>query len=96
MVACVSPADSNLEESLSTLRYADRACKIKNKPIVNRNPQALELHKLREQVMQLQIQLLASNSSSGGTSSDSTEVNALLNRNQVMQEEINQLAQVCG
>lgn len=96
MVACVSPADSNLEESLSTLRYADRACKIKNKPIVNRNPQAPELHKLREQVMQLQIQLLASNSSSGGTSSDSTEVNALLNRNQVMQEEINQLAQVCG
>lgn len=96
MVACVSPADSNLEESLSTLRYADRACKIKNKPIVNHDPQAPELHKLREQVMQLQIQLLASNSSSGGTSSDSTEVNALLNRNQAMQEEINQLAQVCG
>ena len=38
MVACVSPADSNFEESLNTLRYADRARKIKNKPIVNRDP----------------------------------------------------------
>jgi len=32
MVACVSPADSNLEETISTLRYADRARKIKNEP----------------------------------------------------------------
>ena len=37
MIACVSPADSNLEETLSTLRYADRARKIKNKPIINRD-----------------------------------------------------------
>ena len=37
MVACVSPADSNLEETISTLRYADRARKIKNKPIVNKD-----------------------------------------------------------
>lgn len=55
MVACVSPADSNLEESLSTLRYADRARKIKNKPIVNRDPQAAELHKLREQVSDVNV-----------------------------------------
>ncbi|RNA21884.1 chromosome-associated kinesin KIF4A, partial [Brachionus plicatilis] len=32
MIACVSPADFNMEESLNTLRYADRARKIKNKP----------------------------------------------------------------
>ena len=36
MIACVSPADSNVEETISTLRYADRARKIKNKPIVNK------------------------------------------------------------
>ena len=50
MLACVSPADSNLEETLSTLRYADRARKIKNKPIINRDPQAAEISKLRQQV----------------------------------------------
>jgi hypothetical protein len=38
MIACVSPAESNLEESLSTVKYASRARNIKNKPVVNRDP----------------------------------------------------------
>ena len=50
MIACASPADSNMEETLSTLRYADRARKIKNKPIVNRDPQAAEIMRLRQLV----------------------------------------------
>jgi len=53
MIACVSPADSNMEESLNTLRYADRARKIKNKPILNIDPQAAELVNLRQQVQEL-------------------------------------------
>ncbi|KAK4297569.1 hypothetical protein Pmani_030022 [Petrolisthes manimaculis] len=94
MVACVSPADSNLEETLSTLRYADRARKIKNKPIINRDPQAAELAKLRQQLLQLQVQLLASGTSDGkGQAAPSnTEVSALLSRNKAMEEEIEQLA----
>ena len=36
MIACVSPADVNFEETLSTLKYANRARNIKNKPIVNK------------------------------------------------------------
>jgi len=59
MIACVSPADSNLEETVSTLRYADRARKIKNKPIVNKDPRAAELGRLRSQVQQLQLQLIS-------------------------------------
>ena len=58
MVACVSPADSNMEETHNTLKYADRARKIKNKPVVNRDPAAAELSKLRQQVQMLQLQLL--------------------------------------
>ncbi len=50
MIACVSPADSIMEETLSTLRYADRARKIKNKPVVNRDPQAAEILRLRGMV----------------------------------------------
>ena len=53
MIACVSPADSNMDETLNTLRYADRVRQIKNKPIVNIDPQALELTNLRQQVQQL-------------------------------------------
>nr|XP_019529200.2 chromosome-associated kinesin KIF4-like [Aedes albopictus] len=35
MIACVSPADYNVDETLSTLRYADRALRIRNKPTIN-------------------------------------------------------------
>jgi hypothetical protein len=50
MIACVSPAESNYEESSSTLRYAGRAMNIKNKPIVNRDPQSALIAQLRQQV----------------------------------------------
>lgn len=50
MIACVSPADSNVNESLNTLRYADRALKIKNKPMVNADPKAAEIGVLKSRV----------------------------------------------
>lgn len=33
-IACVSPSTSNIGETMNTLRYATRAKKIKNKPVV--------------------------------------------------------------
>lgn len=50
MVACVSPADINMEESVNTLRYAARARAIKNKPVVNRDPIAAQVAALRQQL----------------------------------------------
>ena len=50
MIACVSPADVNLEESLNTLRYAHRARSIKNKPVVNRDPTARRIADLQQQL----------------------------------------------
>lgn len=38
MIAALSPADVNYDETISTLRYADRAKKIKTKAIINENP----------------------------------------------------------
>jgi kinesin family protein 4/21/27 len=58
MIACVSPADTNCEETLSTLRYAERAKRIKNKPIVNQDPNAATIQLLRQQVAQLTHRLL--------------------------------------
>ena len=40
MVATVSPAADNYEETLSTLRYADRAKRIVNHAVVNEDPNA--------------------------------------------------------
>ena len=36
MIACVTTADSYLEESLNSLKYANRARDIKNKPKINK------------------------------------------------------------
>ena len=38
MIAAISPADYNFDETLTTLRYASRAKNIKNKPRVNMDP----------------------------------------------------------
>lgn len=40
MVATISPAEDNYEETLSTLRYADRAKRIVNHAVVNEDPNA--------------------------------------------------------
>ena len=58
-VACVSPAESNLEETLSTLRYASRARAIKNRPIVNRDVEASTIAALRNEIEALKNQLAA-------------------------------------
>lgn len=50
MIACVSPADINYEETLNTLRYANRARNIRNKPVVNRDPNAAQIAQLRQQL----------------------------------------------
>ncbi|XP_022096097.1 kinesin-like protein KIF28P isoform X3 [Acanthaster planci] len=49
MIAALSPADINHDETLSTLRYADRAKKIKNKAVVNENPVEKLIRELREE-----------------------------------------------
>lgn len=48
MIANISPADYNFEETLSTLRYASRAKFIKNKPIVNEDPKDAMLRQYAE------------------------------------------------
>uniref|UniRef100_H2ZK90 Kinesin motor domain-containing protein n=1 Tax=Ciona savignyi TaxID=51511 RepID=H2ZK90_CIOSA len=62
MVATLSPSADNYEETLSTLRYADRAKRIVNKAVVNEDPNARIIRELREEVEKLQGQLKQSES----------------------------------
>uniref|UniRef100_A0A8R1TZ26 Kinesin motor domain-containing protein n=1 Tax=Onchocerca volvulus TaxID=6282 RepID=A0A8R1TZ26_ONCVO len=57
MIACVSPADTNADETLSTLRYADRAKRIKNKPIVNIDPNMALIQGLRDELASVKHEL---------------------------------------
>ncbi|KAE9555582.1 hypothetical protein FO519_001253 [Halicephalobus sp. NKZ332] len=57
MIATISPAADNFEETLSTLRYADRAKRIVNHAIVNEDPNAKIIRELREEVETLRNQI---------------------------------------
>ncbi|KAL0245124.1 hypothetical protein GEMRC1_009204 [Eukaryota sp. GEM-RC1] len=63
MIATVGPADWNYDESLATLRYANSAKSIKNKPKINEDPKdskirdlQAELERLRRQLEEQQLQ----------------------------------------
>lgn len=64
MIAAVSPADYNYEETLSTLRYASRAKAIKNKPKVNEDPKDALLKEYESEIKKLREML--QNMNSGG------------------------------
>ena len=57
MIAAISPADINFEETLSTLRYADSAKRIKNHAVVNEDPNARMIRELKEELARLRNQL---------------------------------------
>ncbi|OIV97649.1 hypothetical protein TanjilG_12406 [Lupinus angustifolius] len=70
MIACISPADINAEETLNTLKYANRARNIQNKPVINRDPMSNEMLKMQQQLEYLQAELCAR----GGGSSEEVQV----------------------
>ncbi|XP_072101240.1 kinesin-like protein KIF1B isoform X6 [Mobula birostris] len=53
MVAALSPADINYDETLSTLRYADRAKQIKCNAVINEDPNAKLIRELKDEVTRL-------------------------------------------
>ncbi|XP_058849173.1 kinesin-like protein KIF1B isoform X19 [Acipenser ruthenus] len=59
MVAALSPADINYDETLGTLRYADRAKQIKCNAVINEDPNAKLVRELKEEVGRLKDLLRA-------------------------------------
>lgn len=61
MIAAISPADVNYSETLSTLRYANRAKNIINKPTINEDPNVRLIRELRDEISSLQAMLKTGN-----------------------------------
>uniref|UniRef100_A0A7N6ATY6 plus-end-directed kinesin ATPase n=1 Tax=Anabas testudineus TaxID=64144 RepID=A0A7N6ATY6_ANATE len=59
MVAALSPADINYDETLSTLRYADRAKNIKCNAVINEDPNNKLVRELKDEVSRLKELLRA-------------------------------------
>lgn len=69
MIANLGPADWNYDETLSTLRYANRAKNIKNKPKINEDPKDAMLRQYQEEVEQLRRALGQADGGAGGGAS---------------------------
>lgn len=94
MIACLSPADNNYDESLSTLRYANRAKNIKNKPKVNEDPKDALLREYQEEIRRLKS-MISDPGSSGVVAGVGDSGNSILNQEteQKMKEEYDQKMQ---
>ena len=57
MLACVSPGDTDMEETLNTLKYANRARQIRNKPLLAQDPNQARISELMEQINMLSTRL---------------------------------------
>jgi kinesin family member 27 len=57
MICCISPSSCNLDESLNAVKYASRARNIKNKPIVNMDPQTQRFVEMQSEIQQLREEL---------------------------------------
>ncbi|XP_055229534.2 kinesin-like protein KIF16B isoform X6 [Gorilla gorilla gorilla] len=61
MIATISPADVNYGETLSTLRYANRAKNIINKPTINEDANVKLIRELRAEIARLKTLLAQGN-----------------------------------
>lgn len=85
MICSLSPASNNYEETLSTLRYADRAKQIKNKAVVNMTEQEKLIMSLQEEITKMKAQLEGKDLSGGG---DAAEVDELRHQLQDSQKQM--------
>ncbi|ORX91101.1 kinesin-domain-containing protein [Basidiobolus meristosporus CBS 931.73] len=89
MIAAISPAD--YDETLSTLRYADRAKKIQNKAVVNEDPNARMIRELKEELQQLRTKLSSYDpNESGAPSSPALKIRDQLQASEKLMAELNE------
>ncbi|XP_036397503.1 kinesin-like protein KIF28P [Megalops cyprinoides] len=83
MIATLSPADICYEESLSTLRYADRAKRIQNRAVVNESPTERLIKELKAENAKLLTRLSRLGQEGRGTEDESKELRRILTHNEL-------------
>mmetsp|Transcript_27741 Transcript_27741/g.72831 ORF Transcript_27741/g.72831 Transcript_27741/m.72831 type:complete len:1000 (-) Transcript_27741:1314-4313(-) len=79
MIAALSPADINYDETLSTLRYADRAKQIKTNAVVNESATEKLIREMREENERLKALLISAQA--GGKAGDIENLQAMIEQN---------------
>eukprot|EP00794_Sanderia_malayensis_P019956 gene19956-21910_t len=91
MIAAISPADVNYSETLSTLRYANRAKNIMNKPTVNEDPNVKLIRELRGEIEKLRVMLSATNQGNSGDVAMNVDETRVVERISENQAKVDQL-----
>ncbi|XP_075454996.1 kinesin-like protein KIF27 [Ascaphus truei] len=96
MITCISPSSSDFDESLNSLKYANRARNIKNKAIVNYNPDWDRIDEMELEIKALREALQNQQSSRvGRTSQVSEEWGQEKNKIRSLEEQLAQLQLEC-
>ncbi|XP_046886010.1 uncharacterized protein LOC124474143 isoform X2 [Hypomesus transpacificus] len=82
MIAALSPADVNYGETLSTLRYANRAKNIVNSPMVNEDPSVRVIRELQAEIARLRDMVGPANQDLSGDPASTLRVEKKLHRNE--------------
>ena len=56
MIACVSPSETYVDETISTLNYATRTMNIKNKPILQMDTKEQIIFNLKREIQLLKME----------------------------------------
>lgn len=92
MIACISPSDRDFMETLNTLKYANRARNIKNRITINQDKSSRTINILRQQIEQLQLELLEYKQGKRVIEEDGTErINDMFYENNMLQSELSNL-----
>ncbi|XP_026085621.1 kinesin-like protein KIF28P isoform X2 [Carassius auratus] len=83
MIATLSPADICYEESLSTLRYAERAKRIQNKAVVNESPTERLVKELKAENAKLVLRLSRLGQEGRKADDETKELRRLLTHNEL-------------
>jgi len=88
MCANAGPADYNYDESLSTLRYANRAKNIKNRPVINEDPKDAMLREYQDEISRLRKQLSQMSSTSTSLSNAATNDSEEIDKENIQSQEM--------
>ncbi|XP_045154563.1 kinesin-like protein KIF27 isoform X2 [Echinops telfairi] len=95
MITCVSPSSSDFDESLNSLKYANRARNIRNKPTVNFSPNSDRMDEMELEIKLLREALQSQQASSSRTSQTHSEGTPHKNRIHSLEELVVQLQGEC-
>ncbi|XP_069332427.1 kinesin-like protein KIF27 isoform X3 [Eulemur rufifrons] len=95
MITCVSPSSSDFDESLNSLKYANRARNIRNKPTVNFSPESDRMDEMEFEIKLLREALQSQRTSVSQSSQIHREGTPDKNKIHSLEEQVAQLQGEC-